>query len=144
LATSLFSFFSFFFILFPLSRRQSFNQNQTLWNPGPLAYGKPPYTKPKDNIFSNSWLQSCLRETAKDTGVHHTPCLTPPHIPPPQENNPMQPLSELTLPSPAKLKAINSELYCNTDIRSGAGMLNQPWRMAEGQRAKLSLLNCQG
>jgi hypothetical protein len=42
--------FTFLFILLPTSRRQSFNQNQTLRHPGPLANGKLPYPMPNDAI----------------------------------------------------------------------------------------------
>jgi hypothetical protein len=98
-------------------------------------------------FLPTSWLQSCVRETAEGLGEHHAPHAAPlPTLPPqPWENNTAQPMGRLNEPSsPAKLKIINTELYSNTAIRGGGGMLNPPQRMGMGQGAKLSALNTQG
>jgi hypothetical protein len=51
--------------------------------------------------------QSCLCETAKETGDHHTPHATT--LPTPCKNNPMQTLGRLNSLT-AKLKNINRKL----------------------------------
>jgi hypothetical protein len=53
----------------------------------------------------------------------------------PQENNPAQTLGRVSF-TPDKLKTINSELYSNTYIRVGGGILNLPCRTGVGQRTK--------
>jgi hypothetical protein len=74
------------------SRRQSFNQNQALWDPGPLVHAKPPYTTPNNTISPwqlapNLPAWNCRRYR----WALHTTLGSLMH-PWPRENNPAQPL----------------------------------------------------
>jgi hypothetical protein len=66
---------SFFFFLLLTSRKQSINQNQTLWHPGPLDHGKPPYTMlhwKKQAISPHQLTAKLLAWNSRRIGEHHT------------------------------------------------------------------------
>jgi hypothetical protein len=94
---SLFFLFLFLFFLLSTSRKQSVNQNQTLWHPGSLAHGKPPYTMLhwKQHHFSPKASSKAACMKLQKVQVSITPHLT---YPPLREDNPGQPLGWLNTP----------------------------------------------
>jgi hypothetical protein len=112
---SLFLFFIFF--LLPTSRRQSINQDQTLWHSWPLAQRKPPYIalhwKQQRHFsllacFKAAWLKLQKKQVSI---THHTwlpfPTPHPTHPTPLWENNPVQPLGRQNSPPQQNWKTNN-------------------------------------
>jgi hypothetical protein len=103
------SHFLFFFFL-PTSRRQNINQNQTLWHPGPLACGKPPYTTPhweKQQHFSTPAASkaACMNLQNEQVSIMHNMQL--PHL---SSGNIIQCSPWVDWAPSTKLKNMNSNL----------------------------------